>query len=215
MRRAPALLVALVTFGLCSQPAAARAQTGEPALALRPFVFVTGQAFTAKETFEAAFGKAVQPFYGGGLELVSRAGVYLDIAASRFHKTGERAFHFNGETFRLGIPLEVTITPVELSAGYRFGAARAVVPYVGGGVGWYRYQETSDGADPEEDVDTRTTGFLGAAGVDVRAARWFRVGIDVQYTRVRGILGEGGISQELGEDDLGGLAARLKFTVGR
>ena len=205
----------LAVVCLVSRPAAAQSANEAPSLALRPFVVVTGQAFAAKETFEAVFGESIQPFYGGGLELVSRAGVYLDITASRFKKTGERAFRANGQTFRLGIPLEVTITPIELSTGYRFGTARAVVPYVGVGVGWYRYRETSDVADPDENVDTREAGFLAGSGVDFRAVRWFRVGVDVRYTRVPGILGEGGISQETGEDDLGGVAARIKFTIGR
>ena len=136
-------------------------------------------------------------------------------AASRFKKTGERAFRFNDETFRLGLPLTVTITPIELSAGYRFGTARRIVPYGGVGVGWYRYQETSDVADDEENLDTRATGFLVHGGVDFRAARWFRVGFDAQFTRVNGVLGEGGFSREVGEDDLGGIAARLRFTIGR
>jgi hypothetical protein len=38
--------------------------------------------------------------------------------------------------------------------------------------------------------------------------------VDVQYTTVPGILGEGGISQELGEDDLGGVAVRFRFVLG-
>jgi opacity protein-like surface antigen len=205
----------LVALGLCAtaQPAAAQSLDEPPALALRPFVVVTRQWFAATETFDAAFGRAVEPLYGGGLQLVSGTGVYLDIAASRFKKTGERAFRFNDETFRLGLPLTVTITPIEVAAGYRFGHARRVVPYAGVGIGWYRYQETSEFAD--EDIDTRETGYLAHAGVDVRAARWIRVGVDAQYTRVKGILGQGGFSQVVGEDDLGGIAARLRLTVGR
>jgi hypothetical protein len=200
---------AMLLFG---RPASAQS---DPALALRPFVIVTAQAFTAKETFEAGFGESIQPFYGGGLSLVTNTGFFLDITASRFRKTGERVFRNGDDTFPLGIPLSVTITPLEFSFGYRFRTSRAVVPYFGGGLGSYRYQETSDEADPSEEIDTRKGGYLAVGGVDFRAAPWFRVGVDVQYTLVTGILGEGGFSQQVGEDDLGGLAARLKFTVGR
>jgi hypothetical protein len=41
------------------------------------------------------------------------------------------------------------------------------------------------------------------------------VSVDAQYSRVRGILGAGGVSQQAGEDDLGGIAARFKLVVGR
>ena len=39
--------------------------------------------------------------------------------------------------------------------------------------------------------------------------------VDAQYTHVLGILGTGGISQDAGEKDLGGIAARVKVLIGR
>jgi len=44
---------------------------------------------------------------------------------------------------------------------------------------------------------------------------WIGLGVDVQYTRVTGLLGKAGTSQAFGEDDLGGTAARVKVLVGR
>jgi hypothetical protein len=41
------------------------------------------------------------------------------------------------------------------------------------------------------------------------------VSIDAQYSRVKGILGAGGLSQQLSESDLGGAAVRFKAIVGR
>jgi len=41
------------------------------------------------------------------------------------------------------------------------------------------------------------------------------VAADVQYSRIKGILGDGGISEQVGEDDLGGVSLRFKFIVGR
>ena len=52
-------------------------------------------------------------------------------------------------------------------------------------------------------------------GFEFRLHRWIGASADVQYSRVKGILGTGGLSQQLGEDDLGGVAARFKFIVGR
>jgi hypothetical protein len=52
-------------------------------------------------------------------------------------------------------------------------------------------------------------------GADFRLHPWIRVGADVQYTHVPGILGTAGVSAQASEDDLGGVAARFKLIVGR
>ena len=44
----------------------------------------------------------------------------MDVGAWRFHGEGERAFVFNDEVIPLGIPVDVTVTPIEISAGWRF-----------------------------------------------------------------------------------------------
>jgi opacity protein-like surface antigen len=189
----------------------------EPAVSLKPFFVATGQHFTATQTFDAVFGQTFQPFFGGGLEVAFRDGLYVDLTATRFKKTGTRAFLFNGQAFSLGIPLTVTETPLEFTLGYRFKLRRhpAVVPYLGGGVGWYRYSEASDFAAAGEDVDTSHVGYLAAGGVEFRVSRWIGVSGDVQYTHVPGILGSDGISQDAKESDLGGIAARVRVLVGR
>ena len=81
---------------------------------------ITEQRFAAVNTFDAVFGHRVEPFWGGGAQVVFRDGVYVDLALSRFRKSGQRAFRFNGQNFRLGIPLTATITPFEMTGGYRF-----------------------------------------------------------------------------------------------
>ncbi len=211
-----ALSACLVSGPLAAQSRQAIAMPADPpSIALRPFVMVTGQSFTARETFKAAFGRQYQPFYGGGLELALRQGPYLDVTASRFKKTGERAFRAEGKNYGLGIPLTVAITPIEVTAGYRFGGSRRVVPYFGAGVGSYRYEETSAFSDPGEEIDTRRTGYLAAAGAELRVTGWIRVAGDFQYTHVPGILGDGGISKEVGERDLGATALRIKIIVGQ
>jgi hypothetical protein len=223
--------IALAMFILCPMNGLLFAQSraaialadDQPETTLRPFVMASGESFAAKETFDAAFGQPVQIFYGGGLEFVSRTGAYLDVTASRLKRTGQRAFRANNQNFGLGIPLTVTVTPVELTAGYRFSRRRPglpyratrVIPYLGAGIGSYRYAEHSDFSDAGEDIDMRHTGYLATAGVELRVGRWVGISGAVQYTRVLGILGEGGISKEAGENDLGGVAVRLKFTVGR
>jgi outer membrane protein W len=203
----------LLLFGLAlAAPAAAQ---DPPSLSIRPFVIGTTQSFTATETFDATFEKTRAPFFGGGVQVVVRDQFVVEIGASRFKQSGERVFRSGDTNFRLGIPLTATITPVEVTGGYRFPVWERARPYVAAGFGSYAYTETSDFADPAENVDVRRSGFVVNGGFEFRLHRWIGASADVQYSRVNGILGVGGLSQQLGEDDLGGVAARFKFIVGR
>ena len=175
----------------------------------------TDERFAASQTFVAVFGQANQPFWGGGLQVVLRDRVWVELAASQVKKSGHRAFRTNGQNFDLGIPLSMTMTPFEVTGGLRFHRWTRLVPYVGGGYTSYRYRESSDFADAEENLDTRRGGPALTGGVEFRLHRWFGVGFDAQYTHVPGIFGNGGVSREAGETDLGGIGLRLKFIVGQ
>ena len=205
------------SLGLSLSLAAPAAAQDPPALSIRPFVMATEQSFAAIDTFGATFGKTAFPFFGGGVQVVVHDGLFVELAASRFRQTGARAYLSGGKAFTLGIPLTATITPFEISAGYRFSVRQLprVRPYAAAGYGSYAYQETSDFAQPGEDVDTKHGGYLVNGGAEFRLHPWLGLAIDVQYTQVKGILGSGGVSQQAGESDLGGLAARLKLVVGR
>lgn len=208
-----------------AQPSAT--SRGLSSLSFRPFVMATEQQFAALTTFEAAFGSRSQPFFGGGLNITHKDRVYVELAASRFKKTGEQAFYDSGRTYRLGIPLTATITPFELTAGYRFhqkprprpnrrpaGPSR-LIPYVGGGVGLYRFEQTSEFANPDENVDTKHAGAILEGGLEVRLQKYVGVGVGARYTHVPSILGSGGISEAANEKDLGGIAAVFRVVVGR
>ena len=207
-----AALAAWLCVAALARPAAAQAPTDVPSVSLRPFFLAAGERFTARQTFEAVFGRAVQPLWGGGLEVAFRRGFYVGITASRFSRTGERAFFFDGEGFGLGIPLTATLTPLELTAGGRVWVTPRVIPYAGAGIGLYRYEETSPFDEP---FAARHAGYHAVGGIELRVSRWVGIGGDVQYTYVSGIIGAGGISQEAGERDLGGIAARFRVIVGR
>lgn len=211
------LLLSAVASSATAQirpPVAVSASTAAPTLSLRPFFVYAGEQFTAHQTFDAVFGQPFQPLYGGGLQVVFRSGFYIDVTASRFKKTGQRAFFFEGQGFPLGIPLTATLTPFEVSAGGRFRGSPRFFPYVGVGVGTYRYQESSE-FDDGGDFDVRHVGYLIVGGAEFRLGRWVAVSGDLQFTRVPGILGEGGVSKETGETDLGGTAGRFRIIVGR
>lgn len=178
---------------------------------------VTDQSFAASETFDAAFGKAVFPFFGGGAQVLLRDRFFAELSASRFRQDGERAYRSGGKVFKLGIPLTATITPFEITGGYRFQLRQLprVRPYVAAGFGSDGYTETSTFAEAGEDVDARHSGFVLNGGAEFRLRRWMSLAADVHYSRVAGILGQGGVSQQAGETDLGGVAARFKLVVGR
>jgi hypothetical protein len=206
--------IALTAIGLglmaAFNPSSASAQ--DQAVSLRPFFMVAAEKFSAKETFSAVFGSSVQPVYGGGVEVAFRNGLYFDVTASRFKKTGERAFFFNGEGFGLDIPLTATVTPVEFTVGARTNPAPNVYPYFGGGIGSYKYKEESEF---DEDFSKSHLGWLIVLGVEYRFNGLVAISGDVQYTQVHGIIGAGGVSLETGESDLGGTAGRFRILVGR
>jgi hypothetical protein len=198
-------------------PASAQLVSDAPAVSIRPFVLIAGEQFAAKKTFEAVLGGSAQPLWGGGVQMATRGGLFVDVTASRFKKDGERVFVAGGDVFPLGIPLTVTVTPLEVTGGYRSRVGRSgrLVPYVGAGVGWYGYKEESEFTEAGESVERRHVGYLAVGGVEYRVGRLIGVSVDVQYTHVGGILGGGGVSAALDEDDLGGVAARLRLIVGR
>jgi hypothetical protein len=202
-------------------PAAAQ---DAPALSIRPFFLASEQSFAATQTFDATFGQHTGPFFGGGVQVVFVDHIVVEVGASRFKKDGERAFLSGGNAFSLGIPLTTTVTPLEITGGYRFlfKSLPRVRPY--GAAGWtrYAYKETSDFADPNAapparavDLDAHHSGFVANGGVEFRLHRWIGASVDAEYSRVHGILGTGGVSQQAGEQDLGGVAARVKVIVGR
>ena len=225
------ILVGLMLTAAIPATGQTRTTTGsaEPDYSFRPFFVAKGHRFAASQTFEAAFESRFSPFWGGGLEVDIRPNTFVEIAASRFSKSGQRAFVSDGQAFRLGIPLKATVTPIEVTAGVRFPVTRrpprgrvatqpatpTVIPYVGGGVGWYKYTETSTFADSGENIDASHAGFVAVGGVEVRLHPWIGVAVDAQFTRVTGILGSAGISKEFGETNLGGTALRVKVLVGR
>ena len=189
----------------------------EAAAQFRGFADVGSRTFTAAESFETILGSATGVVFGGGIEEVLPNGIFANVRASRFRKTGERVFLFEGERFPLGIPATVTVTPVEITAGYRFARGQRVVPYAGGGVGWHRYEEGSDFADEDENVDEWFTGYHVLGGAEVRLLRWLGAAGELQWATVPDALGKEatGVASQFDETDLGGVTFRLKVVIGR
>lgn len=208
------VLRVLALAGLAAAlPAAVSAQTG---VGFRGYGSFGSTTLAATDTFDAVAGTASPSVFGGGAQVTNLwRGVFADIGVSHLSLDGERVFiGEDGTVFELGIPLEVTMRPIDIAAGWRFGLGR-VAPYVGAGVTFLSYEETSDFSEAGEDVDESGSGALVLGGVDVLVWRWIHAGGEVRYRRVHGILGEGGVSSHFGEDDAGGISAAVRISIGR
>jgi hypothetical protein len=200
---------------LMAPPAGAQAP-GPEGVGGRVFGWGEWQQMTAADTFEAVTGSATVAGGGGGAE-VHRVwrGVFLRGGASRIKVTGERVFVFDGEVFPLGIPLTLTMTPIELGAGWRFPTVGArLSPYVGAGVLWLRYREQSDGDTSGERVDETATGAVVFGGVDVKVWRFVSAGAEAAW-RTAKVSNPGGALEAFGESDLGGASVRVLLSIGR
>lgn len=144
--------------------------------------------------------------------------LFVQVSASRLRETGERAFvDSRGEVFPLGIPLRVEMTPIDVGVGWRFegpGRAGRLVPYAGAGAGVVRYEESSPFAQPGEDVETSKPSYHVFGGVEVGLTRWLGIAGDVRYRAVPGLLGDDGVSSELGDNGLTGTSVSLRILIG-
>jgi hypothetical protein len=213
-------------------------------------------SFQARESFDAIFGSNMGLTFGGGGQVLFPLGLYAEVGVWQFKREGERVFVGpNDEVFPLGIPIEVTVRPIEITGGWRYRHCPApprpprtpqppprapqkpvtaakpqpartaqpaptscdpkFIPYAGGGFSLVQYRETSDSSDASDDVDERFNGFHIIGGGEYRVVRWMAVGGEVMWSSVADALGAGGVSAAFDENNLGGLAFRLKVTLGR
>jgi opacity protein-like surface antigen len=210
----PTWFVSMVSLALVMCLRDAQAQD----IGFRGFADLGGTRFTAGQSFDAVLGTHTGVVFGGGVEVIVARDFFINVHASRFQKDGTRVFVLNEEVFDLGIPTTVRVTPVQITGGYRFKVGRRqIVPYVGGGVGWYRYSETSDFATGDEDVSETFTGYHLLGGAEVRLSRLFGVSGEVEWSGVPDALGQSpnSVSAAFDETDLGGVTFRVKIVVGK
>ncbi|HTI39927.1 MAG TPA: hypothetical protein VL484_20360 [Vicinamibacterales bacterium] len=180
-------------------------------LAVRAEGLVGIERFTASETFKGIFDSPKGAIFGGGVDVV-KGHWFVRGDVTHFGKTGQRAFDLNGQVFRLGIPLKVSITPVYGAAGFRGLVGAKWVAYAGGGVGSWSYSESGD--DPADALSLRKTGYLGLGGVEWRVHPVVGIGFEAQYAAVPNAF-DGGLAADLGEKDMGGATAAVRVIVGR
>jgi hypothetical protein len=209
--RARTVLLALTMLSCASR-------AGAQSLEVHGFFDVGAMRFSAADSFDAVLGSPVGVVFGGGGGVILPQKIFIDVRASRFKKDGHRVFVSDGEVFPLGITNTVTITPFEISAGYRFGrAADSVHPYAGGGISWYRYAETDQFAEPGDSVEEWFTGFHLLGGAEVRVSTWLGIAGEAAWSSVPNALGQdaNSVGAAFDETDLGGVTFRAKVVIGR
>jgi len=187
-------------------------------IGFRGFGDVGGTRFSAAHSFDAVLGTHRGVVFGGGVDVVLPSAIFVGVRASRFQKNGTRVFVLNDQVFDLGIPLTVRVVPIQVTGGYRFKVGRRhVVPYLGGGVGWFRYTESSDFADDSENVVETFTGYHVLGGAELRVSRNVGIAGEAEWSIVPNALGQepSGVSSAFDETNLGGVTFRVKVVVGR
>ena len=206
--------ITLVLVALASAPA--DAQGARTTIGVRGFATLGTIGFAADESFDAILDRHSGPIIGGGAQVLLPRDIFVEVAASRFGQEGERAFvTTEGDVFRLGIPINVTITPLEITGGWRFRKWPGFVPYGGAGYSSYGYRETSDSDDAGDDVDERFGGFHVLGGAEFLPRPWIAIGGEFVWASVPDALGNGGASAAFNEDNLGGRTLRVKISIGQ
>jgi hypothetical protein len=171
--------------------------------------------FQANNSFNAIFGRSTGLLFGGGAEVSIGSEWFVQGRLSRWTGTGERVYAYEGNVSRLGIAETATMTPIDVTGGYRFPSQPRFAPYVAAGFGLLTYSEDSASSESSDASKGTFFSYHVAGGIDVPLVKkWFSVAGEVQYRGVPGAIGSGGISKLFGETNLGGLSACVKFLIG-
>ena len=192
-------------------PSASRAQ-----ISFRGFGDIGLTVFSATQSFKAILGKPSGPVFGGGVEFGEKQ-FFLSLGAQRFRRTGHRVFVFDNQVFPLDVSDTITVTPLELTAGYRFRSSGRFIPYAGIGGSWIKFEETSAHSTEEDDVHETHAGYHLLGGVEVPLRRWLAAGVDAQWSSVPNAFGDSpsSVASVYDEHDVGGFTLRAKIVVGR
>ncbi|BCS34488.1 hypothetical protein TBR22_A37150 [Luteitalea sp. TBR-22] len=187
----------------------------------RVFGLVGFQSFTAADSFAAVLDTSSGPVFGGGGGMLLGRNLFVDVSVSRFSADGTRVFVTDsGEVLDLGIATQVTVTPMDVSIGWRFAGAPKPgptgkprfrpVPFAGGGFGLQNYEETSEFASSGDDTSDSHGSYHVLGGMELPFSRRLGVSADVIYRWVPDAIGSGGVSAYYKETDLGGAQVRVR-----
>jgi len=198
---------------------------------LHAYVAIDLDVLAAVQTFQAVLGTSHLPAYGGGVDVTDLwKHFFARVAATHMHKRGSRVFVDGSQVFKLGIPLTVSMTPVEVGGGWRFvqkprppvrGRPRPpsrvrVTPYAGASALLVSFKQTSQFADASENPSSTFKGGSVFGGAEFVAYKTLLVGGEAQYRFVPNALSRGGVSDvsaAYDEKDLGGFTVRVTIGI--
>jgi opacity protein-like surface antigen len=211
MKRATVLIAVAV---LLAWPGASSAQTE---IGIRGFADAGLTVFTAMQSFRAILGTPSGPVFGGGVEVDVTQKLFISLAASRFRRTGQRVFVFQDQVFKLDVADTITVTPLQLSAAYRFDRVGRFTPYAGGGMGWYRFGEVVAHSTSADDVTNTHLGYHVLAGAATPVHKWLGAAVDAQWSSVPNAIGDAtsSVGKLYDEHNLGGFTFSARVIIGR
>jgi opacity protein-like surface antigen len=166
---------------------------------------------SARAVFDGTTGGAT---FGGAVRYVLYKGFYIAGGARTFSRSGERVYvaAAGGPVAKLGFPLEVRITPIFGTLGYRFREGRSFVPYLGVGGGVTQFRETSDITGDVREESRGQSSFHALAGLEYGRGV-IRFGAEGVYSSTPDSIGVGGVSKVYGEKDIGGWSVLGKLIL--
>ncbi len=194
-----------------SLPSAAPAQKPSGRTLIRGFGEASGGWFNAHDSFETIVGSAFGTTYGAGAQVAFPGGAFVQASVERYRKTGSRVLVSGTQIYTLDIVDSVTVTPIEVTVGYRDARLRKAIPYAGVGIDWETLKEE---APTLADATGGHVGYHVVGGVEVPIAGWLWAAGEVEWTSLPKALGDTGISAAFGESDLGRVALRFKLLIG-
>src|SRR5438046_8477358 len=119
-----ALAASLVLAGSASAqtPDAYTPPPAGPSIGFRAYGLADANMMAALESFDAVFGTRQMTGFGGGAELDVWKHLFVRFTAAQVKRTGSRVFVDDGDVVDLGIPMTVTLTPIEGGVGWRFAS---------------------------------------------------------------------------------------------
>jgi len=118
MRVTRAVLLVVAVSALAAPAfAQAPAPRTEPGSGYRAYVVFDRVSFAAEQSFDAVLRKTSLDAIGAGGEFRFWKGLFARGVFSTMEETGTRAFIVSGQPVSVGVPLTISVRPIEIAAG--------------------------------------------------------------------------------------------------
>lgn len=207
----PSTALALSSFALAALARPAPVVAGSFGVEAHGGYHSLSASQSARAVFDGSTGGAT---FGGAVRYVLYKGFYIAGGARTFSKSGERVYvaAAGAPVAKLGFPLDVRITPIFGTLGYRFRDGRAFVPYLGVGGGVTQFRETSDITGDIREESRSKSSLHALAGLEYGTGM-IRFGAEGVYSSTPDSIGVGGVSKVYSEKDIGGWSVLGKLIL--